>query len=127
MREAICVFVGAKLQRTGEPVATFIVDPNDVMGTSAGLALIQASRLKQEVQQTQLRDLLKDKVTIVVAQDADKAGAFGETYVLTEDNSELWRFAMLGTEHADAALKEFTLKAAKATRGDMADDEEDEI
>jgi ABC-type multidrug transport system fused ATPase/permease subunit len=127
MREAICVFVGAKLQRTGEPVATFIVDPNDVMGTSAGLALIQASRLKQEVQQTQLRDLLKDKVTIVVAQDAAKVGAFGETYVLTADDDELWRFAMLGTEHADAALKEFTLKAAKATRGDMADDEEDEI
>jgi hypothetical protein len=67
-------------------------------------------------------------VTIVVAQDAAKAGAFGETYVLTEDGGELWRFAKLGTEHADASLKEFTLKAAsKPTRGDMADDEEDEI
>jgi hypothetical protein len=127
MREAICVFVGAKLQRTGEPVATFIVDPNDVMRSPAGLALIQASRLKQEVQQTELRELLKDKVTIVVAQDAAKAGAFGETYVLTADDDELWRFAMLGTEQADAALKEFTLKASKAPRGDMVDDEEDEI
>ena len=128
LREAICVFVGAKLQSTGEPVATFIVDPNDVMGPSAGLALVQATKLKQEVQQTKLRDLLRDKVTIVVAQDAAKAGTFGETYVLTEDGGELWRFAMLGTEHADAALKEFALKeASKHTRGDMADDEEDEI
>jgi ABC-type multidrug transport system fused ATPase/permease subunit len=127
MREAICAFVGAKLQRTGEAVATFIVDPHEMMGTSAGLALVHATRLKQEVQQTELRDLLKDKVTIVVAQDAAKAGVFGETYVLTEVDGELWRFAMLGTEHAAAALKEFTLKASKATRGDMADDEEDEI
>jgi ABC-type multidrug transport system fused ATPase/permease subunit len=130
MREAICVLVGAKLQRSGEPVASFIVDPTDVIVTSAGLALVSAKRLKPEDKKSEneLREILKDKVTIVVAQESAKAGASGETHVLTEDDSELWRFALLGTEEADAALKEFTLKAAsKPTRGDMADDEEDEV
>jgi hypothetical protein len=48
--------------------------------------------------------------------------------VLTEDDDELWRFAPLGTEEAKAVLKEFSVKAAaKAARGDMAEDEEDDI
>jgi uncharacterized integral membrane protein len=130
MREAICVSVGAKLVPSREPVAAYIVNPVDLRESAAGLAFISASRLKPEDKQTQsqLRDVLRDKVTIIVADEAEKAGAFGETYVLTEDDGELWRFAMLGTEEADAVLKEFSLKAAsKQARGDLADDEEDDI
>jgi hypothetical protein len=130
MREAICVFVGAKLQGSGEPVGSFIVEPTDLMVGPGGIALVADTRLKRsnEGARDQLRETLKDKVTIVVAHDADKAGSFGETYVLTEDDDELWRFAPLGTEEAKAVLKEFSVKAAaKAARGDMAEDEEDDI
>jgi hypothetical protein len=129
MREAICVFVGAKLQHSCEPVASFIVDPTDVRVGPGGLALVSTKQLKPEDRASaELKDTLKDKVTIVIAHDADKAGAFGETYVLTEYDSDLWRFAVLGTEQADAVLKEFTLKAtSKAARGDMVDDEEDDV
>jgi hypothetical protein len=50
---------------------------------------------------------------------------------LVLNEGEMQRYALLGTEEADAALKEFALKAAAKRRGrrgllDTDDDEEEE-
>ena len=59
--------------------------------------------------------------------DRDRVGSFGETHVLTTEDGELRRFAVLGTEESDAVLKEFTLKATKtATKAGLAEDDEEE-
>ena len=76
-----------------------------------------------------LKDELENKVTLIVYQHANKVGAFGEEQVLTLFDGSFQRFAALGTEEGDAALKEFSLKVAnKRRRGvvDYDDDEEDD-
>jgi hypothetical protein len=75
------------------------------------------------------QDLLKDKVTFIVHRDSDTAGSFGESHVLVLMDGEMRRHASLGTEEGDAALKEFTLKAAakrRSRRGLLDTDDDDE-
>ena len=65
--------------------------------------LYRGQRLDKDREQltTLLEDPLKDKVTLIVYHNADKAGSFGEKRVLTVDDSELKRFALLGTEEGE--------------------------
>ena len=54
---------------------------------------------------------------------------FGESRILVVNEGELQRFALLGTEEADAVLKEFALKAAakrRSKRGLLDTDEDEE-
>ena len=67
-------------------------------------------------------------MTFIVYHQANRVGSFGEKYLLTVEESELQRFALLGTEQGDAVLKEFSLKAAAklAAKGGLPDDDDDE-
>ena len=66
-------------------------------------------------------------MTFIVYHQANRVGSFGEKYLLTVEENELQRFALLGTEEGDAVLKEFSLKAAaKLAKGGLPDDDDDE-
>jgi hypothetical protein len=131
IREPMFALVGAKLAESGAPVATAIFDPNNLQQGPAGLVLMSAQKLG--ARGGQLRplhaEMLKDTVTLIVYEDARKAGSFGENQVLTIDGRELLRFASLGTEEGHAALKEFTLRAGakRKMKGLVVDEEEDDM
>jgi hypothetical protein len=129
-REPMFALVGAKLVPSGGPVAAAIVDPANIRDNAAGLALIPYPKLSEQEDQvkTVLREGLKDKVTFIVYHNPDKAGSFGEKRVLTTEDGELRRCALLGTEEGDAALKEFALTTSKSdrARGLLDDDEEED-
>ena len=131
IREPMFALVGAKLVRTGEPVGSVIIDPDNVRRSPAEIALVSGQRLDKNREQLTalLEDPLKDKVTLIVYNNADKAGSFGEKWVLTVDDSELKRFAPLGTEEGEFALKEFAAIAAARRKVTVAeeDDEEDDM
>ena len=130
LREPMFAVVGAKLVRSGEPVASAAIDPANIRKTPAGITIVSGNKLLREEERAALAlDELKDKVTMIFYQvnDRDRVGSFGETHVLTTEDGELRRFAVLGTEESDAVLKEFTLKATKtATKAGLAEDDEEE-
>jgi ABC-type multidrug transport system fused ATPase/permease subunit len=129
-REPMFALVGAKLL-SGDPVGTVIIDPDDVRQSPAGIALVPSQRLDTDCERltTLLADPLKDKVTLIVYSNADKAGSFGERQVLTVEDGELKRFAPLGTEEGELVLKEFAANAAARRKMTVAeeDDEEDDM
>ena len=130
LREPMFAVVGAKLVRSGEPVASAAIDPANIRKTPAGITIVSGNKLLREEERAAVAlDELKDKVTMIFYQvnDRDRVGSFGETHVLTTEDGELRRFAVLGTEESDAVLKEFTLKATKtATKAGLAEDDEEE-
>jgi len=128
LREPMFAVVGAKLVRSGEPVAAAAIDPANIRKTPAGITIVSGNKLLREEERAAVAlDELKYKVTMIFYQVTDKVGTFGETHVLTTEDGELRRFAVLGTEEGDAVLKEFALKAAKtATKAGLADDDEEE-
>jgi hypothetical protein len=127
-REPMFALAGAKLAHSGEPVASVIIDPGNIRENASGLALIAFLKLDKGEQASELlTDRLKDKVTFIVYHQANRVGSFGEKYLLTVEENELQRFALLGTEEGDAVLKEFSLKAAaKLAKGGLPDDDDDE-
>jgi len=130
LRETMFAFDGARLEHSSGAVATSIFDPSDIRDNATGLALVSFDRLTRAAERAQilLKEALKDKVTLVVCHYADQAGSFGEKQVLTVEDGEFQRFAVLGTEEGDAVLKEFSLKAAskRGMKGDLAEDEEED-
>jgi hypothetical protein len=133
MRELQFALINARLPHSTAPIATTIVEPSRPLASDAPLALVACDRPDKDVEQVRAlrEDMLKDKVTLIVHRDSDTAGAFGESQVLVLTDGEMRRHALLGTEEGDAALKEFTLKAAakrRSRRGllDTDDDEEEE-
>jgi hypothetical protein len=73
------------------------------------------------------QDALKQKLTLIIYYNSEKVGSFGEKRVLTVEDGELRRFAVLGTEEGDAVLQEFSLRgASKRIKAGLADDEEEE-
>jgi hypothetical protein len=128
VRQAMFALVHAKLV-AGGPVAAAAFNPANVSESKAGIALISSEALNKDEERIRalLEDPLKNKLTAIVYHVADQAGSFGEKQVLTLKGDELQRFAWLGTEAGDAALKEFSLRAAKReVKQDMAADEEEE-
>lgn len=129
LREPQFALLNARLPHSTAPLGTTMIDPANVAANNAALALVASVKLDKGVElRTLLDDALKDKVTLIVYQHADKVGAFGETHVLTVAEGELQRFALLGTAEGEAALKEFALKAAKQRlkKGLIDDDDEDD-
>jgi ABC-type multidrug transport system fused ATPase/permease subunit len=128
--EPMFALVGAKAAHSGQPVAAAIVNPANVREGAAGLVLISFPKLDKDGAQIRalLKDALKDKVRFIVYHHTEKMGSFGEKHVLTVQDGELQRFALLGTEEGDAVLKEFSLKAAlkREPKRGLADDEEEE-
>jgi hypothetical protein len=131
IRDPAFALVGAKLVRSGDPVGSVIIDPDNVRRSPAGIALVAGQRLDKDREQLTalLEDQLKDKVTLIVYNSADKAGSFGEKLLLTVEDSELKRFVPLGTEEGEFVLKEFAAKAAARGKTTVAeeDDEEDDV
>ena len=126
LRDLQFALLDARLPKSRAPLATVIVDPAKGWPDDGSIALLEATKLDKDAGQflTLRGDALRNKVTLIVYQNAAKAGAFGEECVLTFFEGEFQRFALLGTEEADAALKEFELKARSKRRKKGVDDEE---
>ncbi len=135
LRDPRYAFIGARLPGSTAPLAATVFDPANVAGKETSLVLIPFEHLdKDGVRLAALGpDFLKDKIALVVYPDADNVGAFGEKYVLTLVGGEMRRFALLGTEDADNALKEFSIAAssksqkARAAVAEEEDDDEDDL
>jgi hypothetical protein len=130
-RRAAFAFVGANLERSGAPVGTAILSPDRMRETPAGIVLLPVQRSDFEGDKIRVllaSDALADKVSVTLCGNPKDLGALGDSRLLTADEGELLRFTLLGTEEADAAVKECVQKAAKhAAKGAYAtDDEEDE-
>ena len=130
IREPMYALVGAKLEKSGAPVATAIVDPANIRQTAAGLVLVACPKTSKGIEETGPlleKAAFKQKLSLIVYSNIEKVGSFGETKVLTAEEGELRRFALLGTEEGDAVLQEFSLRvAAKHVQAGLADDEEDD-
>ena len=106
--------------------------PPGLRNSPAAIALLSFDRPgEQDVEQFRacVKVSLKDKVTLIVYRDTDTVGLFGESRVLVLNEGEMQRYALLGTEDADAVLKEFALKAAakrRSKRGLLDTDEDEE-
>ena len=108
-------------------MATVIIDPAKGWPDDGSIALLEATKLDKDAGQflTLRGDAFRNKVTLIVYRDAAKAGSFGEECVLTFFDSEFQRFALLGTEEADIALKEFVEIKARSKRRKMGVDDEE--
>jgi len=128
MRDMQFALLDARLPKSTAPLATIMVDPAKASPSDASIALIDFKKLDEGQFRTLRERALKDKVTLIVyknAQNAEKAGTFGEEHVLTLFEGELQRFALLGTEEADAALKEVELKGSSKRLDSVFDDDEE--
>lgn len=128
--EVKMALLGAATSSSPSPVETAFVDPANVASTEAGIAIIKSSKFEKDGEQLQtlLQGPLRDKVTLIAYERPEAAGAFGEKRVVTIFGGTLQRFGLLGSEEGDAALKQFSLKAADRRRrkGYVDADEEDE-
>ena len=134
IHEVEFAFINARLPHSTAPIAIMSVEPSRAPNSPAAIALLSYDRPgEQDVEQFRAwrEGPLKDKVTLIVYRDTDTVGLFGESRTLVLNEGEMQRYALLGTEDADAVLKEFALKAAakrRSKRGllDTDDDEEEE-
>jgi hypothetical protein len=131
LREVMFAFIDAKLVRSAKPVAVAAFNLANPQESAAGLALVSFSEVREDMKQFQglVEGPLKDKVTLILYQHAEQGGSCGEKYVVTTEQRELQRFAVLGTQEGDEVLQEFALKAAaklRASRNLPDDDEEEE-
>jgi hypothetical protein len=134
IHEVEFAFINARLQHSTAPIAIMSVEPSKVPDSPAAIALLSFDRPgEQEVEQLRAwrEGVLKDKVALVIHRDSDNVGLFGESRTLVLNEGEMQRYVLLGTEDADAVLKEFALKAAAKRRGkrgllDTDEDEEEE-
>jgi hypothetical protein len=130
IHEVEFAFINARLPNSRAPLAIMSVDPDKAPNSPAAIALLSFDRpAEKEVEQLRTwRDGdLKDKVTLIVHRDSDNVGLFGETRILVLNEGEMQRYVLVGTEEADATMKEFALKAAaKRSKRGLIDTDEDE-
>jgi ABC-type multidrug transport system fused ATPase/permease subunit len=130
IHEVEFAFINARLPHSTAPIAIMSVDPPRAPNSPAAIALLSFDRPgEQEVEQVRAwrEGDLKDKVTLIVHRDSDNVGMFGETRILVLNEGEMQRYVSLGTEEADATMKEFALKAAaKRSKRGLIDTDEDE-
>ena len=132
VRDAQYALIDARLPHSRAPIASAVLEPVTIQEGGPALALISQFSIdgKQDVFAAALAPgPLRDKVTLIVYAQPEKAGLFGETLVLTEDEGEFKRFAVLGTEEGEAALKEVALKLSaqrRKKRGIADPDDEDQ-
>lgn len=127
-RELKFAMLDARLANSNLPVATIDFDPAHISASQMGLALLAASEFDKDGKQYRaiIDGPLSNNVTVIVHQQTNAVGTFGEKYVLTLMEGEFFRFAKLGSEEADDALKEFSLKAAKKRAKGLQFDDDDE-
>jgi hypothetical protein len=133
LRHIQYTLLNARLRHVAAPLAATAVDSGAEVGANVAIAILNSNQFGASANEVlkKLKDELENKVTLIVYQHANKVGAFGEEHVLTLFDGSFQRFAALGTEEGDAALKEFSLKAADKRRSrsgvvDYDDDEEDD-
>ena len=125
LRDLQFALLNARLPKSTAPLATVTVDPAKGWPSYGSIALINSTSIDEDKAQfltTKGGDALGDRVTLIVYQNAERAGIFGEERVLTFFDGELQRFASLGTEEADAALREFEHKTRSKRRKKDVDD-----
>lgn len=127
-QEVRFALIEARLADSKLPMATDVVDLNNVALGAAGLLLVASPNTDEGRQQLQSmihRDL-HDKLTLIAYKEAKGAGSFGETHLLTLIGGEFRRFAQLGTEEARTAVKEFAAGRKRKRRSNLFDpDDED--
>jgi ABC-type multidrug transport system fused ATPase/permease subunit len=131
MRDLQYAFLDAKTPRSSSPIGTNVFDPTRASADDTTVALVAASSLDRNENQLPalLEGPLKEKVTLIVYDNVEEAGTFGEKRLLTILDGGLRRFAVFGSEEADAALQEFLLKNAEKSRiraGGIDEDEDEE-
>ena len=134
MSEVEFAFINARTPHSMAPIETALVEPTRASEKAATILLMGFDRPGEEdVERVRaMREgMFKDKVTLIVYRDTDTVGLFGESRALVLNEGEMQRYALLGTEDADAVLNEFALKAAAKRRNkrgllDTDDDEEEE-
>ena len=130
INELKMALLGATIPGSASPVETMLVDPTDVGASKAGIAIIKSFKLDKDGDQLQalLQGELRDKVTLILYERPEAVASFGETRVLAVFGTALQRVAALASEEGEAALQEFSLKAAQKRRrkGYVDAEEEDE-
>ena len=133
IHEVEFAFINARTPHSTAPIGTVWLSRPGLGKISNDFAygLRQAWRRGRRTFRALREGIFKDKVVLIVYRDTDTVGLFGESRVLVLNEGEMQRYALLGTEDADAVLKEFALKAAakrRSKRGllDTDDDEEEE-
>jgi ABC-type multidrug transport system fused ATPase/permease subunit len=129
IHDATFALVGAKLEKSGEPVGAMIVAPDRVRQGPGGILLVSAQRPEQERDQIRVMlasEAARNKLALIVYTALEEVGAFGERRVLTSEDGELLQFVAIGTEEGAAALKECAQKAGKRTKAGRAGEEEEE-
>ena len=130
LRHIQYTLLNARLRDVAAPLAATAVGSDAEVGVNVAIVILNSNQFANEVLK-KLKGELENNVTLIVYQHASKVGAFGEEHVLTLFDGSFQRFAALGTEEGDAALQEFSLKAAdkrRSRRGvvDYDDDDEEE-
>jgi hypothetical protein len=116
IHDATFALVGAKLEKSGEPVGAMIVAPDKMRQGPAGIVLVSAERPEQDrdkIRAILASEAVQNKLTLVVYTALEEVGALGEGRLLTSDDGELLQFVAIGTEECTVALMECAQKAAK--------------
>jgi ABC-type multidrug transport system fused ATPase/permease subunit len=132
INEMKIALIGATVRGSRLPLETATFDSVNATSSDASIVIVKSSKLEKDGERlrTLLAGPLADKVTLISYERPEPAGSFGEKRVLTCFESELQRFAVLGSEESDAVLQEFALKIAHGRRRKGyvdADEEEDEV
>jgi ABC-type multidrug transport system fused ATPase/permease subunit len=129
IHDATFALVGAKLEKSGEPVGAMIVAPDTVRQGPAGILLVSAQRPEQDrdkIRAMLASEAVRNKLALIVYTALEEVGTFGERRVLTSEDGELLQFVAIGTEEGAAALKECAQKAGKRKKAGRAGEEEEE-
>lgn len=125
MRELQFTLLDARPADKPGLLRSMVLDPKKPSESGAGVALVSFVASKGGMS----GELPREAVTLFVYLPSQKPGAFGETQLLTAFEGAFARFAPLGSEEANAALKEVAAKAGavrRKRRGVIDADEDDE-
>lgn len=129
MRDLQFTLINARATGHPGPIRSMILDPTKLAASQGGIALVAFFSAKDGGPVDLPREALKDDVTLIVYPPGREPGAFGETHMMTAYEGAFARFLPLGSEEAEAALKEIATKVnamRKRKRGIIDSDEEDE-
>ena len=121
LRDVQLTLLDAKLPLSTAPLAIVIVERAKGWPSQGAIVLVDATKLDEDA--LPAAGPSRNQVTLIVYQKAANVGTFGENRLLTLFQGEFRRFELLGTDAAEAALKEFELKAKSTRRRKHVDDD----
>ena len=124
LRDVQLALLDAKLATSTGPLAIVIVDPAKGWPSEGSIVLADATKLDKGAD-LPASGSPRNQVTLIVYEKAAKAGTFGENRLLTIFEGEFQRFELLGSDAAEAALKEFA--EFKPKRKQRRKDDDDDL